>query len=52
MEILDGQNDLCWIKFSSKSYKAYCSSDNLCFFERRPKSSPPGQYSKAKNSFF
>lgn len=52
VQILDGEDDLSCIELSPASYHSYCSSERRCFLESKPKSSPPGQYSRAKKSFF
>lgn len=52
VQVLECEYDLCRVKLSSESGKTYCSSESRCFLESSPKSSPPGQYSNAKKSFF
>jgi hypothetical protein len=48
---IEGQEYLGRVKIASKSDLSYCYSLNLSLRDRRPKSSPPGQYSRTKYSF-
>lgn len=52
MQVLQGKNNLSGIKFCSDLCKNYCYYESLCFLLSKPNNSPPGQYSRAKNSFF
>jgi hypothetical protein len=52
VEVLQHQQHLRSVEAGSTSGKAYSNSVRRLRLERRPKSSPPGQYSRTRKSFF